>query len=222
MKRCKVEISAHMHHDEAYCEVLLNHEKFQPPYVGKYPISQEDCEKAHATGTLNLDLGNRIFRTTGLNNPGETKITEYMEGASTNLEVHMAGLIQHKCLDTGPPLVLGKFMIYLDIETAFLDHEASQISLPRLGLQAAFNRNQSFFTHYSVEYGRVYMNISQERNQGFRVAVNDLPCALYEDTIIHSTRDHPDIAVVDMGEGKTLALQVHGTKQIMGRHCNVT
>ena len=54
------------------------------------------------------------------------------------------------------------------------------------------------------------------------MAANDLHCTLYEDTVIHGTRDHPDIAVVDMGEGKTIALQVHGTRQIMGRTCNTT
>ena len=117
-----------------------------------------------------------------------------MEGASTNLEVHIAGLIQHRCLDSGPPLVLGKFMIYLDIETAYLDHEASQISLPRLGLQATFDIDQPLFTHYSVEYGRVYTNVSQERNQGFQMAANDLHCTLYEDTVVHGTQYHPGTA----------------------------
>ena len=54
------------------------------------------------------------------------------------------------------------------------------------------------------------------------MAANDLSCTLYEDTVIHGTRDHPDIAVINVGEGKTLALQVHGTRQIMGRTCNTT
>ena len=66
------------------------------------------------------------------------------------------------------------------------------------------------------------MNISEERNKGFRMAANNLPSALYEDTITQSRRDHPDIGIVDLGEGKTLALQVHGTRQITGRPCNIT
>ena len=59
----------------------------------------------------------------------------------------MASLIHYRCFDKGASLVLGRFEIYLDIETAFLDHEANQISLPRLGLQAAFDKDQPSFTH---------------------------------------------------------------------------
>ena len=77
------------------------------------------------------------------------------------------------CFDKGAPLVLGKFEIYLDTETAFLDYQANQISLLRLGLRGAFDKTQPSYTHYSVEYGRVYMNISEQRNQGFRMAANN-------------------------------------------------
>ena len=54
------------------------------------------------------------------------------------------------------------------------------------------------------------------------MAANNLPSALYEDTITQSRQDHPDIVVVDLREGKTLALQVHRTRQIMGRPFNIT
>ena len=92
MNRCQVEISTTLYHDETYCEVLLNHEKFQPAYAGQYPISQEDCDKAHTTGTLDIDLGDRVVQAEGLNNPGNTRVTEYLDGAN---------IIQHKCFDDG-------------------------------------------------------------------------------------------------------------------------
>ena len=50
----------------------------------------------------------------------------------------------------------------------------------------------------------------------------NLPSVLYVDVTTSSKRAHPDIMVVDLGGDKTLALQVRGTMQIMGRTCNTT
>ena len=58
-------------------------------------------------------------------------------------------------------MVLGEFKIHLDTETSFVDYQTNKISLPRLGLQANFDKTQTFYTNYLVAFGRVYLNITK-------------------------------------------------------------
>ena len=151
MNRCQVEISTRVFHESMYCEVLLNHEEAQPAYAGQYPISYEDCEEAHVTGILDINLGDTIIHAVDLNNPGKTRITKYLTAA--NIQGHMC-FDDDNAQGTGKilPMVLGEFKIHLDTETSFVDYQTNTISLPRLGLQANFDKTQTFYTHYSVAF----------------------------------------------------------------------
>ena len=95
-------------------------------------------------------------------------------------------------------MVLWEFKIHLDVETAFVDYQASKISLPRLGLQSNFDKTQTFFTHYSVAFERLYLNVTEEQNKGFRLAANHLSYVLYVDMTASGKQARPDVMVVDL------------------------
>ena len=136
-------------------------------------------------------------------NPGETRKSQWLNS-------RMLHDYNDYCQFGKNKLVVGHFKIMLEEETGFVDFAANRFSIPRLGHQQAFQQGQSNLTYYSMSFGRIFLELQVEENEGFRVAASGVNATEFEDKTLETPGLplHPNLLVAEVDSGKKIALQL--------------
>merc|ERR1712030_173647 len=77
-------------------------------------------------------------------------------------------------------------------------------------------------TYFSQSFGRVYLNTSRERHEGYLLATDLVPSVRFTDSYTKNKTKNPDIITLQISQKKQMALQIYGKRKVLGSTCYTT